>query len=77
MASNTSLILTDDWLKTDLLISLNTPSTSEEMDRLIKMDFIRLASTIITLVSTVNFIGKLLSTTTERPIMQIGMALLI
>ena len=77
MASNTSLILTDDWLKTDLLISLNTPSTSEEMDRLIKTDFIRLASTIITLVSTVNFIGKLLSTTTERPIMQIGMALLI
>ncbi len=46
MASNTSLILTDDWLKTDLLISLNTPSTSEEMDRLIKTDFIRLASTI-------------------------------
>ena len=77
MASNNSLILTDDWLKTDLLISLNTPSTSEEMDRLIKTDFIRLASTIITLVSTVNFIGKLLSTTTERPIMQIGMALLI
>ncbi len=36
MASNTSLILTDDWLKTDLLISLNIPSTSEEMDRLIK-----------------------------------------
>ena len=77
MESNTSLILTDDWLKTDLLISLNTPSISEEMDRLIKTDFIRLASTIITLVSTVNFIGKLLSTTTERPIMQIGMALLI
>ena len=77
MASNTSLILTDDWLKTDLLISLNTPSTSEEMDRLIKTDFIRLASTIITLVSTVNFIGKLLSTTKERPIILIGMALSI
>ena len=77
MANNTSLILTEKWLKTDLLVTLNTLITLEKMEHLIKTDFIRLASTIITLVSTVNFIGKLLSTTTERPIMQIGMALLI
>ena len=77
MANYTSLILTEKWLKTDLLVTLNILITLVKMEQLMKTVFLRLASITITLVSMVNFIGKLLSTTKERPITQIGMALSI